>query len=99
MEDTIMKQEKIIDGEVLKTFILITVGCTYSVEKITLRDDELRIGVLNKYAIGLNEYSIDPEESYPMRKSYGMESTCKISMMDLGEEIEINDGVYLMRLA
>lgn len=87
-----MKQETIIEGEVMKTFIIITVGCTYSIEKITLTDGEINNNALN-------EYGVDSREDYPMKRSYGTSLTCKIPMLDLGDEVEINDNMYLMRLA
>lgn len=87
-----MKQETIIEGEVMKTFIIITVGCKYSVEKITLTDDEINNNALD-------EYDIDSGEDYPMKKSSGTVSTCKIPMLDLGDEVEIYNDMYLMRLA
>ena len=87
-----MKSSIIMEGKTEKIFILLNAGNEYAVTKLVLTDEEIRNNALN-------DYEIYADDEYRMRKSYGTPSNRYITDLEVGDEVEIDDKLYLLRIA
>ena len=88
-----MKAKTISSGEIERTFIItmFTETC-YTLEEVTLNEDDVRFGALKTYGI-------DADEEYSLLTASQYVGERDIWNIEIGEVLEIDDDEKIMRVA